>query len=189
MYNELESKLKEIRKGKKTIITRYSKLLDSKKAIDDYYNENDIDAAGLYERLIILSNKKEMYKTIILPSYISLAFGLFIVGITEIIRYFISTRSQFILNAKATLDKALHTLTDEYAKQAVIQYNDIVNSTLFLHSTTMVVVGVVMIIIALLLVYLPIPINRLNHLKEDVYKYEVDKINEKLSNIEIKNKK
>ena len=189
MYNELESKLKEIRKGKKTIITRYSKLLDSKKAIDDYYNENDIDAAGLYERLIILSNKKEMYKTIILPSYISLVFGLFIVGITEIIRYFISTRSQFILNAKATLDKALHTLTDEYAKQAVIQYNDIVNSTLFRHSTTMVVVGVVMIIIALLLVYLPIPINCLNHLKEDVYKYEVDKINEKLSNIEIKNKK
>lgn len=188
MYNNLESKLKEIRKGKKAIISRYSKLLDSKKAIDDYYNENDIDAADLYERLIILSNKKEMYKTIILPIYISLAFGLFVAGITEIIRDFISTRSQFILNAKATLDKALLTLTDEYAKQAVTQYNDIANSTLLLHSTTMVVAGAFMIMIALILGYIPISPNRLNHLKEDVYKYEIDKINEKLSSIEIKNK-
>lgn len=190
MYKELDSRLKEINKGKKTIISRYSKLLDSKKAIDEYYSENDIVADDLYGRLISLRNKKERHQTITLPVYITLAFGLFLTWMIELIQnYLISPRLQFLDNAKEILDKASLTLTEEYFKQAVEKYNEIVDSTLFMHSILTAVICILMLIIVLLFIYLPNPINRLNYLKEDVYKYEIDKINEKLSNIETKSKK
>ena len=185
MYKELDSRLKEINKGKKTVISRYSKLVDSKKAIDEYSSENDIVADDLYERLISLKNKKERHQTITLPVYITLIFGFLVVGIPEALKYLISTRSQFILYNKTFLDENLFTLTD---KQATEKYN-IYNSILFMHSILMAVICILMLIIVLLLIYLPNPINRLNYLKEDVYKYEIDKINEKLSNIETKSKK
>jgi hypothetical protein len=188
MYEELDSRLKEIKKGKKNIISRYSKLLDSKKAIDDYYSENDIVADELYERLISLRNKKEWHQTIILSIYITVVFGFFVTVMSEVIDCLKSQRLQFLDNAKEVLDKASLTLTTEEYFQAVEKCNEIMDSTLFMHNVIIVIIIILMIAIALLIIYLLNPLNRLNYLKEDVYKYEIDKINEKLSNIDTKSK-
>lgn len=182
MYDEFKKKLRRIRWNR--TISNYKRWTEFKSAVDDFYSNNTFSADLLYNRLITLKRKSETFKLIVIPIYITLVFGIFITLGINTISMLLNNRTQFLIETKDILDKALLTLTDESAQEATVLYDNIVNETLINYTIIIGIVAVCLVSIAVLLVYLLYPMYRLNNSKVIVYEYEIETIELQLKALE-----
>ena len=174
MYNEFEKELRGIRR--KRNISNYQRWTESRGAVDKFYSKNAFGADILYDRLTMLKRKCETFKLIGIPIYITLVFGIFITLGINTISMLLANRSQFLVETKNILNKALLTLLPESIRKATMLHDEIVNKTLCAHTAGIIIIIVCLIAIAALLGYLIYPVYRIKNSKAVAYQYEIEVI-------------
>jgi hypothetical protein len=174
MYRELKRELKAIRQ--KRGVSNYIKWNESRASVDEFYRKNTFGADSLYDRLTTLRERSETFKSITIPVYITLVFGIFVAVGFNVAVTILKTKNEFLVNAQAILDKKLLTSSPESVQEAIAIYDKIVNETLLWYALMSAGVILCLILIALAFAYLLYPLHSLNSAKVAVHKYEAGTI-------------